>query len=95
MLLSGKLGIRIPFEVKEFARNQFTINFAGNCYFQSYGSMICMRDKEGIYYLDENYWNYSRITGKYRNKWLGEDINVTRKKIKNKEYILTNLNINE
>ncbi len=64
--------------------------------FQSYDSVIV----EKVYYnsghcdiyLDENYWDYSATTGKYRNQFLGENIAETRKKIKCGEYKLANLN---
>ena len=97
MLVSSSLGINMPFKVREFGgvRNQFTINFAGNRYFQSYDSIICMQDSKGKMYLDKTYWKYSRTTGKYRNKWLGEDIKETEKKIKSGKYILTDLNSSE
>ena len=42
--------------------------------------------------LDEQDWDYSRTTGKYRNEFLGEGIEQTRKKIKEGTYKLENLN---
>ncbi len=42
--------------------------------------------------LDINYWDYSKTTGKYRNKFLGEDKTITQKKINNGIYKLKNLN---
>tara|TARA_R100001594_G_scaffold30233_1_gene56502 strand:- start:2616 stop:2879 length:264 start_codon:yes stop_codon:yes gene_type:complete len=71
--------------------NQFIITDNGDEYFQSYRSIIAKRSK-GKIYLDNYYWDYSTTTGKYRNKFLGERIADTRKKIKTGEYILTNLN---
>ena len=41
---------------------------------------------------DENYWDYSSTTGRYRNKFLGETKKETQAKIDSGEYILTNLN---
>lgn len=63
-------------------------------YFQSYRSVIVKQvyGKNPKTYLDRDYWNYSRTTGKYRNQYLGENTAETRKKIKSGEYILTNLN---
>lgn len=60
--------------------------------FQSYGSVIAMIDENRQVWLDENRWNYSTTTGKYRNQFLGENIAETRKKIKSGEYKLANLN---
>lgn len=66
-------------------------------YFQSYKSIIV---KKGIQYcdgkqitlLDRDKWDYSVITGKYRNQFLGETKKETEAKIKSGEYILTDLN---
>lgn len=60
--------------------------------FQSYDSTIAIVFSTGVVLLDENTWDYSPTTGKYRNKFLGEGIAETRKKIKSGEYILTDLN---
>ena len=43
-------------------------------------------------YLDNDTWDYSSTTGRYRNVFLGEDIHETRKKIKSGEYKLVALN---
>lgn len=77
--------------------NQFIItayDAEGNMYeyFQSYRSVIAKRDLRGNVWLDERYWDYSTTTGKYRNEFLGENIEETRKKIKSGAYVLTNLN---
>jgi hypothetical protein len=72
--------------------NQFVIrDDNGVRYFQSYGSIIVREDANSIT-LDERYWDYSRTTGKYRNKFLGESIKETRVKIANNIYKLANLN---
>jgi len=60
--------------------------------FQSYDSTIAIVFCTGVVLLDENTWDYSVTTGKYRNEFLGEGIVETRAKIKNGEYILTDLN---
>ena len=39
-------------------------------------------DLDGNTYLDHYYWNYSTTTGKYRNRFLGEDRKETEAKIK-------------
>ena len=71
--------------------NQFVIYTDTGSIFQSYNSTIVKIDS-GKTYLDESKWNYSTTTGKYRNIFLNENINATRKKIKSGEYILTDLN---
>jgi len=71
--------------------NQFIIYTDNGSIFQSYNSTIVKIDS-GKIYLDESKWNYSTTTGKYRNIFLNENINTTRKKIKSGEYILTDLN---
>ena len=64
--------------------------------FVSYNTNIVKTtfDDEGkrITILDSYYWDYSRTTGKYRNEFLGEGIEETRKKIEDGKYILGNLN---
>ncbi len=78
--------------------NQFLIKGAKykdqiGCSFQSYSSIIAFRPASGSsIYLDENKWDYSRTTGKYRNQFLGETKKETQKKIDSGEYILTDLN---
>ena len=64
--------------------------------FQSYNSIIAIRGfgKNGRVkvVLDEYYWNYSRTTSKYRNIFLDETTEETKKKIKDGIYKLANLN---
>lgn len=80
-------------------------NFIKKEVFQSYQSVIVERifwrkeDIQGIpdakeveITLDEKYWNYSTTTSKYRNQFLGETTDETRKKIASGEYRLANLN---
>lgn len=43
-------------------------------------------------FIDENYWDYSVTTGKYRNQFLGETKKETQEKIDSGEYTLVNLN---
>ena len=70
--------------------NQFEINFKRTRIFQSYKSIIS-KIENGITYLDERRWNYSRTTSKYRSIFLGESTKETQKKIDSGEYILTDL----
>ena len=73
--------------------NQFLIKEKNKTTFQSYDSIIVVKNhKTGKTYLDSYYWDYSVTTGKYRNQFLGEGINETRKKIKEGIYKLKNLN---
>jgi len=70
--------------------NQFELfDGLGNRFFQSYRSMIAKISNSG---KDKNYWDYSTTTGKYRNRFLNENIAQTRAKIKSGEYILVDLN---
>ena len=71
--------------------NQFIIEDKNKTYFQSYNSIIVL-NKNGKITLDSYYWDYSVTTGKYRNQFLNEGINETRKKIKEGIYKLANLN---
>ena len=61
-------------------------------YFQSYDSIIAVRNYRDKITLDKHYWSYSATTGKYRNIFLGENKTETEKKIKSGEYKLANLN---
>jgi hypothetical protein len=73
--------------------NQFIITIGRKVYFQSYDTIIAVKDYEkGTITLDKNHWNYSTTTGKYRNEFLNERIADTRRKIESKEYKLRDLN---
>ncbi len=73
--------------------NQFIIDDKNKETFQSYNSIIAVRNKKtDKVTLDSYYWDYSVTTGKYRNQFLGEGIAETRKKIKEGIYKLRNLN---
>ena len=80
----GSTGREVP--------NQFIIETDQGKYFQSYKSVIAFKDNDNKVTLDEKYWNYSRTTGKYRNEFLGEYIELTRDKIASGEYKLADLN---
>ena len=62
--------------------------------FQSYDSNIAFIPYGSSFktYIDENYWDYSVTTGKYRNMFLGETKKETEKKIKDGVYKLVDLN---
>ena len=75
--------------------NQFIIFDSEFTAFQSYNSIIVktvFEDGKRVVYLDENTWDYSKTTGKYRNLFLGETKKETEKKIASGEYKLADLN---
>lgn len=85
----NKIKVSNPWNVP----NQFVIKTDKGEYFQSYDSIIAfMPYHETGVYLDENTWDYSPTTGKYRNKFLNEDKKETEKKIEQGIYTLTELN---
>lgn len=47
----------------------------------SYGTWIATRFSDGSITLSRKYWNYSATTCRHRNKFLGECIADTRRKI--------------
>lgn len=70
-------------------------NFIKRETFQSYKSVIAIRTiwpGQTRIELDENTWNYSATTRKYRNEFLNEGTSTTREKIASGEYKLVNLN---
>ena len=72
--------------------NQFRIALQnGIIVFQSYNSIICVK-ANGETYLDENRWNYSRTTSRYRNQFLNETTVETVKKIGLGTYAMVDLN---
>ena len=72
--------------------NQFIIQTNEGKYFQSYKTIIAFIDNDGNVFLDKDYWDYSRTTGKYRNIFLGEKRDDTMYSIKTGEYELKDLN---
>lgn len=72
--------------------NQFIITLQNGIeVFQSYNSIICVK-ANGETYLDENRWNYSRTTSRYRNQFLNETTVETVKKIGFGNYAMADLN---
>ena len=51
--------------------NQFIITTKEGRYFQSYNSIIAFYPFSGKIQLDRIFWDYSKTTGRYRNKFLG------------------------
>lgn len=73
------------------AANQFIIEDGLKTIFQSYNSIIAVKEK-GEVTLDKHRWDYSNTTGKYRNMFLGETKAETERKIKEGIYKLACLN---
>ena len=74
-----------------FVPNQFTIVVEDFIFFQSYDTVIAMKHGDKLY-LDENDWNYSRTTSKYRNEFTGLTTKETQEGIKKGSIILADLN---
>lgn len=74
------------------AADQFIIYTNKGEYFQSYSTIIAFKPNKGKILLDKNYWDYSTTTGRYRNQFLNEGIAETRQGIKDKRYLLRDLN---
>ena len=72
--------------------NQFIIWTDEEQFFQSYQTIIGKRDKKGNVFLDQNRWNYSVTTSKYRNQWLGMNTKEVKKAIDDGTIQLVNLN---
>ena len=72
--------------------NQFIIWTDKGKYFQSYRTIIAFIDNNNNVFLDKDFWDYSRTTGKYRNIFLGEKRDSTMYSIKTGEYELKDLN---
>ena len=72
--------------------NQFRITLQNGIeVFQSYNSIICVKANNEIY-LDQNRWNYSKTTSRYRNQFLNETTVDTVKKIGLGKYAMVDLN---
>ena len=72
--------------------NQFIITLQNGIeVFQSYNSIICVKANNETY-LDQNRWNYSRTTSRYRNQFLNETTVETVKKIGFGNYTMVDLN---
>lgn len=80
-------------KVEQFqVKNQFIIHAESGTYFQSYSTIIAFIDNEGKITLDEDKWDYSATTSKYRNKFTGMTTQETKKKIESGEIQLVDLN---
>lgn len=80
-------------KVTTLQKNQMVITEDdGTEIFQSYKSTIAVKKHDGSIELDEDTWDYSQTTGRYRNIFLNESKKDTEKKIASGEYTLCNLN---
>lgn len=74
-------------------KNQFILETDDGRYFQSYESVIAFIPNNGDkIQLDENYWDYSKTTAKYRNNFLNMDTDTIKKKLNNGEILFAKLN---
>jgi hypothetical protein len=95
-MTSKKTGRAVPnqFVIEDEGRGALG-NFTSRRVFQSYTSIIAKitiwPDKTRVE-LDENKWDYSKTTSRYRNQFLDETTKETQAKIDSGEYILTDLN---
>lgn len=78
-------------KVITLGKNQYIIKSSNARIFQSYDSIIAIKEGKMVV-LDKEDWDYSRTTGKYRNKFLNENKETTEKKIKTGEYYIADLN---
>ena len=72
--------------------NQFKIITEDGVFFQSYTTIIAAKLNDGTIILDENAWDYSRTTGKYRNDFLRMNKKETLELIESGSIKLKNLN---
>lgn len=73
--------------------NQYVIKLNNCNAFQSYETVIAIRNYDSFHkrwevFLNKEYYNYSKTTSKYRNKYLGLKTKQIEQKIKSKEFIL-------
>ena len=62
--------------------NQYVIRLDNCDVFQSYETVIAIRDYDlDEVYLNKEYYDYSKTTSKYRNKYLGLTTKETEQKI--------------
>lgn len=74
------------------AINQFVVTLNnGDSYFISYGSVIA-KISNGVVMLDAYYWDFSVTTKFYLAQFLGYGVEEIRRRIKNNEIKLVNLN---
>jgi len=83
-MLSDKTGREVP--------NQFKIFTDDGVYFQSYQTVIAFTPFSGPLQLDQDKWDYSRTTAKYRNIFTRLSTKETEKQIEAGQILLVDLN---
>jgi len=75
--------------VRQFhVKNQFIIETEKAIIFQSYQSIIAVKNRDTGKITLGAHWDYSNTTGKYRNIFLGEKKKETEEKIKKGIYTI-------
>lgn len=71
--------------IETYAKNQVIMQCGENTIFQSYNSVIAVKDINNVVHLSEHY-DYSNTTMKYLKKFLGHGAAETRKHIESGKY---------
>jgi hypothetical protein len=69
--------ISTPKVTQRLAKDQLVITTSNGDYFQSYGTLIAHRNLGGRITLDAHYWDYSKTTTKWRNRFTELTTNET------------------
>ena len=81
-------------KVTQITPNQLEIHVDDSIFFQSYDTVIAKVDKDsGELTLDEEKWNYSKTTSRYRNGFTGLSTSETKAGIDNGTIKLEDLNV--
>ena len=70
----------------KLANNQIVVSFTNGEVFESYNQPIVIKLNNITYLTDK--WDYSKNTGKYRNRYLNETKKEIEKKIKDGLYLV-------
>lgn len=81
-----------PIKIEQIGNNHYIARTKHGRYLQSYDSIIVFVANSGQVYLDNNWWDYSSTTSKYRTRFLNENKSTTISKIESGEYKIANLN---
>ena len=74
------------------AKNQVILVTNLGRYFVSYGKTIVFQTHTGKIFMDKKYWDYSRTTSEYRNRFLGYSTAEVKNRIKEGSIKLVDLN---
>lgn len=78
-------------KIEQLDANNFVYADKDKRVLQSYGKIIAIEHQDGTVLLDETYYNYSKTTTKYRNKFLDLSTKEIDAKIKSGEFIIGSL----